>query len=236
MILSICALRPAVCNEPPRALIVEPLMGMRHWLADLVIRAVPTIAQVDCAGTPQQAFACASAHAYRLALVDWGALGGDIATLIGALKSACPEAAVIVTGVPQIETDMALAMSAGAAACLAKNNAPERVIDQLHKLNLSALALAQQSAAWAAPEFDEPTARRASPGSAQSAQATALRPRERDVLRLVGKGFKVREVSILLGLSKHTITGYVRDIYRKLSISSRAEAAAEAVKYGLMVC
>ena len=42
--------------------------------------------------------------------------------------------------------------------------------------------------------------------------------------------------TIMLGLSQHTITGYVRDIYRKLSISSRAEAAAEAVRHGLMVC
>ena len=46
----------------------------------------------------------------------------------------------------------------------------------------------------------------------------------------------VKLSTIMLGLSQHTITGYVRDIYRKLSISSRAEAAAEAVRHGLMVC
>ncbi|MCB2031654.1 MAG: DNA-binding response regulator, partial [Rhodoferax sp.] len=38
----------------------------------------------------------------------------------------------------------------------------------------------------------------------------------------------------LLGISAHTVTSYVRDIYRKLDISSRAEAAVEAARRGLV--
>ena len=61
-----------------------------------------------------------------------------------------------------------------------------------------------------------------------------LTERERDVLRLIGKGYRVLEVSDLLGISAHTVTSYVRDIYRKLGISSRAEAATEAIRRGLV--
>ena len=55
-----------------------------------------------------------------------------------------------------------------------------------------------------------------------------------DVLRLIGKGDKVPEAAGLLGISAHTVTSYVRDIYRKLDISSRAEAAVEAARRGLV--
>ena len=38
----------------------------------------------------------------------------------------------------------------------------------------------------------------------------------------------------LLGISPATVSSYVRDIYRKLGISSRAEAAMEAARRGLV--
>ena len=42
------------------------------------------------------------------------------------------------------------------------------------------------------------------------------------------------EVGPLLGISASTVSSYVRDIYRKLGISSRAEAAMEAARRGLV--
>lgn len=80
------------------------------------------------------------------------------------------------------------------------------------------------------------------PGESRSAQHAGLpgepqrqlTDREVDVLRLIGKGYKVPEAASLLGISAHTVTSYVRDIYRKLDISSRAEAAVEAARRGLV--
>ena len=42
------------------------------------------------------------------------------------------------------------------------------------------------------------------------------------------------ETAKILGLTRHTIAGYVKDIYRKLNISSRAEAALSAQRMGLI--
>ena len=58
---------------------------------------------------------------------------------------------------------------------------------------------------------------------------------EADVLRLIAKGYRAPEVAQLLGLTASTVSSYVRDIYRKLGISSRAEAATEAVRRGLVL-
>ena len=61
-----------------------------------------------------------------------------------------------------------------------------------------------------------------------------LTPREVDVLRLLGRGLSVGEAARVLGLTPHAVAGYVKNVYRKLNISSRAEAAVEAVRRGLV--
>ena len=61
-----------------------------------------------------------------------------------------------------------------------------------------------------------------------------LTARELDVLRLIAKGYHAPEVASMLGLSAHTVRGYVREVYRKLGISSRAEATLEALQRGLV--
>ena len=58
--------------------------------------------------------------------------------------------------------------------------------------------------------------------------------RGHDHAAAVGAGYKGPEVAGLLSISAHTVSSYVRDIYRKLGISSRAEAAMEAARRGLV--
>lgn len=53
----------------------------------------------------------------------------------------------------------------------------------------------------------------------------ALSPRERQVLDLVIKGKSRKECAAALGLSAHTVAGYVKSAYRKLGVRNRAEAA-----------
>jgi DNA-binding NarL/FixJ family response regulator len=61
-----------------------------------------------------------------------------------------------------------------------------------------------------------------------------LTEREKEVLTLIAKGFKVPLVADTLGIKKSTCYGYVKDIYRKLDINSRAEASMAAGKLGLV--
>ena len=61
-----------------------------------------------------------------------------------------------------------------------------------------------------------------------------LTPRETEVLRLTAKGLTVGEVATVLALSRHTVSGYLKDIYRKLSVGTRAEATLEAARRGLV--
>jgi DNA-binding NarL/FixJ family response regulator len=61
-----------------------------------------------------------------------------------------------------------------------------------------------------------------------------LTPRETEILRLVARGGSNREIAAELVLSEHTVHRHVANILRKLRLGSRAAAAAEAVRLGLV--
>ena len=67
----------------------------------------------------------------------------------------------------------------------------------------------------------------------QNMPHVSLTDRENEVLLRVAKGFTLPEIGVQLSLSRHTIADYVKQIYRKLNVSSRAEAALEAQRLGL---
>jgi DNA-binding NarL/FixJ family response regulator len=54
------------------------------------------------------------------------------------------------------------------------------------------------------------------------------------VLRLVASGLTNREIATSLVLSEHTVHRHVANILRKLAQSSRAAAAAQATRAGLI--
>lgn len=64
--------------------------------------------------------------------------------------------------------------------------------------------------------------------------AVALSAREREVLQLVSKGFTTDEAAAALGVSGTTVLTFVRRIYAKLQVSTRAEAIAVAHQRGLL--
>lgn len=59
-----------------------------------------------------------------------------------------------------------------------------------------------------------------------------LSPRETKTLKLIAKGLTVPEVAKEFGLSPQTVASYVKNIYKKLHVTNRAEATREAIKQG----
>jgi len=66
------------------------------------------------------------------------------------------------------------------------------------------------------------------------AAPTALSPRELDVLRLVADGAADKAIAKRLRLSEHTVHRHVANILRKLGVSSRAAAVAQAARQQLL--
>jgi DNA-binding NarL/FixJ family response regulator len=62
----------------------------------------------------------------------------------------------------------------------------------------------------------------------------ALTDREREVLKLLGRGMSNKEVALELVLTEMTVKGYVSDLLAKLGVGDRTQAALMAVRYGLV--
>ncbi|GAP38189.1 two-component response regulator [Piscinibacter sakaiensis] len=61
-----------------------------------------------------------------------------------------------------------------------------------------------------------------------------LTPRENEVLTYLSKGFTIKEIANLMGIKWFTVNDHIKSIYKKLDVSSRAEAAVLASKQGLV--
>jgi DNA-binding NarL/FixJ family response regulator len=64
-------------------------------------------------------------------------------------------------------------------------------------------------------------------GSQRSAETDELAPREREVLELLARGYTYKEIAESLHLSVPTVSTYIRRVYEKLHVCSRAQAVAK---------
>lgn len=67
-----------------------------------------------------------------------------------------------------------------------------------------------------------------------AAVAVDLTPRETDVLLALDQGLAVRQTARALGLTEATVKGYMRTLFAKLSVHSRAEAVHQARVLGIL--
>ena len=58
-------------------------------------------------------------------------------------------------------------------------------------------------------------------------ETVELSPREREVLELLARGFLYKEIAEMLKISVQTVNTYIRRIYEKLHVRSRAQAVAK---------
>lgn len=204
-----------------RALVVDDLAPGREWLERALALAFPGIVVVAAASVAE---ALASIEPPpSIALVDLGLPDGSGVRVIEALARQGGTVTVVAT-VFDDDAHLFPALRAGAQGYVLKDQPPE------------ALAAMLQGIAAGQPPLSPTIARRLLRHFGPvppDPDAPALTPRETEVLRLTAKGLTVQEIADLLGISRHTAGGYLKDIYRKLSVSTRAEAALEAARRGL---
>ncbi|HZQ26150.1 MAG TPA: response regulator transcription factor [Acidimicrobiales bacterium] len=69
-------------------------------------------------------------------------------------------------------------------------------------------------------------------GGAQDEGRPALNPTQHQILRLISEGFSNREIAERVHLSENTVKSHVQEIFRKLDVRNRVEAALRAVQDG----
>lgn len=110
------------------------------------------------------------------------------------------------------------ALAAGASGYLLKSTPKDELIAGLREVQAGGSPMTSDVARKVVQSFRRPVAKEP-PGQ-------ALSERERSVLELLAAGHLCKEIADQLGISFATVNTYIRRIYEKLHVRSRAQAVA----------
>jgi DNA-binding NarL/FixJ family response regulator len=183
-----------------------------HFLfAEALAGAVKEIGGHEVAGiavTGAQAVSLVRDKQPDIVLLDYHLPGYKGNELIERIKSAAPQARVIVVTSDSTEASLGKAMEAGASAYITKDRAIEDVVQALRD------ATAEANGAT---------------GTEQT-----LTTREIEILRLVESGKDANAIAAALGLSVYTVRTHLQNTFEKLGAHSQIEALAIARKRSML--
>lgn len=208
------------------ALVLDDHAGARQWLAAAVASAFPD-ARMVIAASIAEADSAIAAESFDLALLDLGLPDGSGLRLLPALIAATPPTLCVIATIHDDDENLFAALKRGAHGYVLKDQSRDQLADMLRAMAAGQPPLSPGIARRLLRQFVEP------PAAPAPATPPALSPREREVLALIGKGYSVQQSARALTISPHTAHDHVRNIYRKLAIASRAEAAIIAREMGL---
>ncbi|KFA89201.1 response regulator [Archangium violaceum] len=224
-------------TDEKRVLIVEDQPELRASLRQRLEKAYPHAAIFEAGSIAEGRALIQEKSAVYLALIDLGLPDGSGVELIRQLAETHGSALIVVVTIYADDAHLFPALSAGAHGYLLKETPEEVWLRQLRQLEAGTPALSPPVARRILEFFRERAhepARQQAPAPPPPAPPVVLTPRETEVLGYIGRGMRIGEVAGMLGLAESTVAGYVKDIYRKLNICSRAEAALEAARRGLV--
>jgi DNA-binding NarL/FixJ family response regulator len=200
--------------------IVEDDLSVRENLALLINNAAGYSCVAACASA-EEALKRLSDAGPDVVLMDIHLPGQSGIECVARLRRLLPATQVIMLTVEEDTEQVFESLKAGATGYLVKHVAPEEILDAVAEVHCGGAPMSSQIARRVVTAFRHPTGTGASEGS--------LTTREEDILRLLAKGNRSKEIADVLDISSGTVNTHVRHIYDKLHVRSRAEAVARYV-------
>ncbi len=204
------------------ALIIDEDAEARRRLRDLLREAFPIIEIVE-AVTPQHVHAQLKYAYFSLAFIEPACEEG--LDLIDTLQRQSPHTLCVAIARSEEELCILNTLQAGACGYLLKSRPDEELRQQLHAIQNGHPPLSAPVVHCMLKHFHK---------LRKAYRRCGLTEKEKEVLTLIAKGMSRGDTALMLNISDNTAAGYIKNIYRKLDISSRAEAAQEAIRIGLI--
>jgi len=134
------------------------------------------------------------------------------------LKPRLPNTQFVMVTVYEDANHIFDALSAGASGYMLKQTKRNELIDALKDVHAGGSPMSSQIARKVVQSF-----RRT---ESETDGTNDLSPREREVIELLARGYLYKEIAEKLAISVPTVNTYIRRIYEKLHVRSRAQAVA----------
>ena len=213
------------------ALILEDIQEVNAWIKQMLLETFAGIRIQQVYSVKEAKQSLLSQH-YDLVLIDLSLPDGKGTEVIDWLAQHSVNTLSVVVTIFEDDQYLFEAICHGAKGYLLKDLEP--TIFQQHLKNLIAGIHAFSPSMTQKLLNYVKTHDQLNQEKQQAIQSLTLTNREKQVLVYIAKGYQVAEIAYELKLSSHTISGYIKTIYQKLHISSRAEAALLAQQYGLI--
>ena len=136
------------------------------------------------------------------------------------LKPNLPDTQFVMVTVYEDANHIFNALSAGASGYLLKQMRRSELLDALKDVHAGGSPMSSQIARKVVQNFYRNDTN-------AGGESVELSGREREVLELLARGFLYKEIAELLKISGPTVNTYIRRIYEKLHVRSRAQAVAK---------
>ena len=185
---------------------------------------------VAAAATLGEARASLTARVPRVLLTDLQLPDGHGVDLIREVRQRHPDTEIMVISALGDEETVISAITAGATGYILKDAFPSDITATVRDLVAGHSPISASIARFIVRR----TQTQAEPQRGPEIDTARLTTREIDILWGIAKGFSYAEIATNLGMSRQTVPGHIKSIYRKLEVHTRGEAVFEAVQQGLI--
>lgn len=216
-------------SPPIRLVIAEDETMTREMLARL-LSLEDDIAVVGTASDGAKALSVIRAQKPDVVLTDIAMPQVTGIELTETLRRESPQVGVVILTIYNDDERVFAAIKAGAKGYVLKDSPPDDTIAAVRAVASGEALLHPSLVMRVLSEFGRLSTQRA----ADNAVFAELTEREREVLAQIGKAKRNKEIATDLFISEKTVKNHISNIFAKLEVNSRAEAALLAARQGLV--
>lgn len=212
-------------NQTVKIAIIEDLRDLREGLAMLI----GGTNGFECVGrfrSVEEAIAKIGFHPPNIVLTDISLPGLDGIEGIKTLREKYPEISFIALTVYDDDERIFDALCAGAVGYLLKNTQPVRLLEALREVAAGGAPMSPEVARRVIELFQNFV-----PPKQSNCHLT---PQEKELLKLLVDGHSYKTAAYNLGISYHTASFHIHNIYEKLQVHSKSEAVVKALREKLV--
>ncbi len=154
-------------------------------------------------------------------LLDVHLPGGGGQAVVSAVRAAHPEVRFLALSASDAPEDVIAVIRAGARGYVTKTISGPELVDAVRRVAAGDSVFSPRLAGFVLDAFAASASPAASPGPSFDPELDQLTPREREVLRLIARGYTYKEIARELYISAKTVESHVSSVLRKLQLSTR---------------